>query len=145
MTTLFFIFGVFVIMHEIRIIFNPGKEYELYRKFKDDKGFLTDDNTPKDEKTGGCIYAFFNIFYLGWVIIGSLMASQYLSFLWILAIGIFSFLTNKLYEKLNINGGKLHMFNKRVDALACALIALEIVFVHFHEFSIFNYLFGLIG
>jgi hypothetical protein len=144
MTTLFFIFGVLVILYEFNTFLDPRKGYKTLKNIEENKEFFTDENVPKDLRNQGCIFAFFHIGYAIWGILGLVMASQWVLFSWIFAIGISASILGKIFKKLRIDGSSLHMSIRRIDGIACSLIALEIVLVHFHEFSIFNYLVALL-
>ena len=145
MTTLFFIVGILFAIYEFNAFLNPRRELEVMRKIKKDKNYFSSDNgnVSKDERNMGCVIAFIHIFYFLWGIIGVSVSSQWKLFALLLLIGIFRGLLVKIYIKLKLDGGPVDLFTKRIDSIACCAIILEIIFVHFHEFSIMNYISSL--
>jgi hypothetical protein len=139
MTTLFFLFGIFVIMNELQIFINPGFRLKMLNNLKQ-KDFFKSDEFSKEDKSLGCIYAFFNIFYFIWGAIGLFASYQWKLFLVFFVIGIVTMLASKAFEKFGIYGSKIHLFTLRIDAIICIITTVEISFVHFHGFSIINYL-----
>ncbi len=145
MTTLFFIVGILFAIYEFNVFLNPRRELEVMWKIKKDKNYFSSDNgnVSKDERNMGCVIAFIHIFYFLWGIIGVSVSSQWKLFALLLLIGIFRGLLGKIYIKLKLDGGSVDLFTKRIDSISCCVIILEIIFVHFHEFSIMNYISSL--
>lgn len=145
MTALFFIVGILFAIYEFNVFLNPRRELEVMRKIKKDKNYFSSDNgnVSKDERNMGCVIAFIHIFYFLWAIIGVSVSSQWKLFSLLLLISIFRGLLGKIYIKLKLDGGPVDLFTKRIDSISCCVIILEIVLVHFHEFSIMNYISSL--
>ena len=145
MTTLFFVLGIVFIVYELSVLKNPSAEAKVIDKLRKDKDYFSSDNlkVTKDERNKGCIIVFAQMFYFVWSILGILMATQWKSFALIFAVSIIAGLLSKIYQKLNLYGKPLHLFTKRVDSLVCIFLIVEIVWLHFRDFSILNYLFGI--
>jgi len=143
MTTLFFVLGIVFILYELSVFKNPSTEAKVIDKIRKDKDYFSSDNleVTKDERNKGCIIVFAQMFYFVWSILGILMATQWKSFAFIFVVSIIAGFLSKIYQKLNLYGKPLHLFTKRIDALVCILLIVDIVLVHFRDFSILNYLF----
>jgi uncharacterized ion transporter superfamily protein YfcC len=143
MTTLFFVLGIVFIVYELSVLKNPSAEAKVIDKLRKDKDYFSSDNleVTKDERNKGCIIVFAQMFYFVWSILGILMATQWKSFVFIFVVSIIAGFLSKIYQKLNLYGKPLHLFTKRIDALVCILLIVDIVLVHFRDFSILNYLF----
>jgi hypothetical protein len=145
MTALFFIIGILFAIYEFNTFLNPRRELEFIRKIKKDKNYFSSDNenVSKDERNRGCVIAFIHIFYFLWGIIGIAAASQWKLFALLLLIGIVRGLLGKIYMKFKLDGGPVDLFTKSIDSISCCVIIFEIILVHFHEFSIMNYISSL--
>ena len=145
MTILFFIVGILFAIYEFSVFLNPSKELDVMRKITADKNYFSSDNenVSKDERNKGCVIAFIHIFYFLWGIIGITVASQWKLFALLLLIGIVRGLLGKVYKKLKLDGGPVDLFTKSIDSISCCVIIFEIILVHFHEFSIINYISSL--
>jgi uncharacterized ion transporter superfamily protein YfcC len=145
MTTLFFVLGIVFIVYELSVLKNPSTEAKFIDKLRKDKDYFSSDNlkVTKDERNKGCIIVFSQMFYFVWSILGILMATQWKSFAFIFAVSIIAGLLSKIYQKLDLYGKPLHLFTKRIDSLVCIILIVDIVWLHFREFSILNYLFGI--
>ena len=145
MTTLFFVLGALFFIYEFSIFLNPSKEANFIKKIREDKNYFDKDNpnVTKDERNSGCIIAFVQIFYFIWNILGLLMATQWKNFLYLFVFSVIVALVSKIYHKTGLYGKELHLLTKRFDTLVCMLLISEILMVHFHEFSIINYISSL--
>lgn len=145
MTTLFFTLGILFVIYELSVFRNPSIEAKFIDKIRKDKDYFSSDNpnVTQQERNQGCIIVFIQMFYFLWTILGMLISTQWKTFLFIFIVSLVTGLTSKIYQKLKLYGKAIHLFTKRIDALFCIILILEIVLVHFHDFSIINYLLSI--
>jgi len=146
MTTLFFALGILFVIYELSVFRNPSIEAKFIDKIRKDKDYFSSDNpnVTQQERNQGCIIVFIQMFYFLWTILGMLISTQWKTFLFIFIVSLVAGLTSKIYQKLKLYGKAIHLFTKRIDALFCIILMLEIVLVHFHDFSIINYLLSIV-
>lgn len=130
MTSLFFFLAVFFFFYELNVAYNPRRINQRINDIQK-KEFFSSDETPKDEKLNGCLFALGNMLYMIWSMLGLAFSSQWLPFLLLFIIGMVSGLTNKAFKLKGWENSKVALGLRSLDSLACAFIIFDIFMTHF--------------
>jgi hypothetical protein len=132
MTSLFFFLAIVFFFYEFTTFLNPQKEVDRLKKFTS-KEYLEDKEKPKSETLNGCLFVSLHISYMLWTFIGLAFASQWISFLILVVIGLVSGITSSILKRFKLDNSKLRLGIKIIDGLVCAAIIADIYLVHFHN------------
>jgi len=128
MTSIFFILAVFFLFYEIGVALKPAKVNLRLKQLMDKDKFK---EAKTEDKIGGCLFAFVQIFYLIWTVLGLAFSFQWISFALLFAIGLVSGLFNKAFRMKKIEDSKVALGLRTIDALLCAFIIFDIFMTHF--------------
>ena len=132
MTSLFFFLAIVFFFYEFTTFLNPQKEVDRLKKFTS-KEYLEDKEKPKSETLNGCLFVSLHISYMLWTFIGLAFASQWISFLILVVIGLVSGITSSILKRFKLDNSKLRLGIKIIDGLVCSAIIADIYLVHFHN------------
>jgi hypothetical protein len=134
MTSLFFFLAIVFFFYEFTTFLNPQKEVDRLKKFTS-KEYLEDKEKPNSDVVNGCLFVTLHISYLLWAFIGLAFASQWVSFLILVVIGLISGVTSSILKRFKLEYSKLRIGIKIVDGLICATVIADIFLVHFNNTS----------
>lgn len=132
MTSLFFFLAIVFFFHEFSTFISPQKEVDRLTKFKS-KEYLEDKEKPKSDTLNGFLFVLLHMGYLLWTFIGLAFATQWVSFLILVIIGLISGITTKLFKRFKLENSKLRLGIKIIDGLVCATVIADIFLVHFNN------------
>jgi uncharacterized membrane protein YbaN (DUF454 family) len=130
MTTIFFLLAIIFFLYELSGFYNPRRSSEHLKNLKK-KDFFTSDEIQRDAKLNGCAYAFVNMFYMFWTILGLAFSTQWLSFGILFGLGIVFGMLQKALSMKNLEDSRFSLFLRSVDCLICATVIADIFMVHF--------------
>lgn len=132
MTSLFFIISILFMFHEIGNALNPSKAVKFLRNAKN-KDFYKSNEVETSEKLGGCWFAFVQLFYFAWGILGLAFSHQWISFGLLFIIGIIAGLVQKGFRIKELDESRAALFLRRIDSIICSIILLDIFMCHFRS------------
>lgn len=132
MTSLFFFLAIVFFFHEFSTFISPQKEVDRLTKFTS-KEYLENKEKPKSDTLNGCLFVLLHMGYLLWAFIGLAFATQWVSFLILVIIGLISGITTKLFKQFKLENSKLRLGIKIIDGLVCATVIADIFLVHFNN------------
>jgi hypothetical protein len=132
MTSLFFFLAIVFFFYEFHVFINPKKDADRLTKFTS-KEFLEDKEKPKSETLNGCLFVLLHMGYLLWTFIGLAFATQWVSFLILVIIGITAGITSTILKRFKLENSKFRLGIKIIDGLVCATIIADIFLVHFNN------------
>ena len=132
MTSLFFFLAIVFFFYEFSVFINPQKDVDRINKLTS-KEYLEDKEKPKSEKLNGCLFVFLQLGYLLWTFIGLAFATQWVSFLILVIIGLTAGITSTILKRFKLENSKFRLGIKIIDGLVCATIIADIFLVHFNN------------
>jgi hypothetical protein len=134
MTSLFFFLGVLYFLYEFTVFISPQKEVDRLKKFTS-KEFLEDKEKPKSESMNGCLFVTLHMTYMLWTFIGLAFASQWVSFLILVCMGLITGIASNILKRFKLEYSILRKGVKVIDALVCGTVIADIFLVHFNNTS----------
>lgn len=132
MTSLFFFLGVLYFLYEFTVFISPQKEVDRLKKFTS-KEYLEDKEKPNKEVLNGCLFVTMHMSYLIWTFIGLAFATQWVSFLILVCMGLISGVTSTILKRFKLEYSIIRKGIKIIDALVCATVIADIFLVHFNN------------
>ena len=134
MTSLFFFLAIVFFFYEFTTFLNPQKEVDRLKKFTS-KEFLEDKEKPKSDALNGCLFVTLHMTYILWTFIGLAFASQWISFLILVVMGLVSGIASNILKRFKLEYSILRKGVKVIDALVCGTVIADIFLVHFNNTS----------
>jgi hypothetical protein len=132
MTSLFFFLAIVFFFYEFSVFINPQKDVDRINKLTS-KEYIEDKERPKSETLNGCLFVLLQLGYLLWTFIGLAFATQWISFLILVAIGLIAGISSTLLKRFKLENSKIRVAVKIIDGLVCATIIADIFLVHFNN------------
>jgi hypothetical protein len=132
MTSLFFFLAIVFFFYEFTTFLNPRKEIDRLKKYSS-KEFLEDKEKPKSESMNGCLFVTLHMTYLLWTFIGLAFATQWVSFLILVCMGLITGVISTILKRFKLEYSILRKGVKVIDALVCGTVIADIFLVHFNN------------
>ena len=132
MTSLFFFLAIVFFFYEFNVFISPQKDADRITKLTS-KEFLEDKDKPKSDSLNGCLFVLLHMGYLLWTFIGLAFATQWISFLILVIIGLTAGITSTILKRFKLENSKFRLAIKIIDGLVCATIIADIFLVHFNN------------
>jgi hypothetical protein len=132
MTSLFFFLAIVFFFYEFSVFINPQKDVDRINKLTS-KEYLENKDKPKSETLNGCLFVLLHLGYLLWTFIGLAFATQWVSFLILVIIGLTAGITSTILKRFKLENSKFRLGIKIIDGLVCATIIADIFLVHFNN------------
>ena len=124
MTTVFFLLTILLLLYEVYGVLNTRSLYEFKKTVADKSSFAEDKST-------GCLYLFIILPYFFWGVLGVALSDQWISFVILFAIGIVTSIISNGLKRIGHPDGVVKMLWLKIDALASAIMLVDIFMVHF--------------
>ena len=130
MTTLFFILLIIPLLYEIRNIQEPELKRRDSENLKEYSRQQKDLAIPKGDKVKFPSVSILELLYALMTILGCLLASQWLLFIWLFILGALI----SLFKKISTTTLYIDTLT-RIDAAASSILILYIILNHFHHLN----------
>lgn len=140
MAHLFYLLGVFFLLHEINISRYPkkyldklravGKKEENEEGYEDGKRMVGNFSDMSDKEKGIVRLAFLSLFYFVWLVIGVAFSGQWIVFTGLIAFGLMiSFIRRRFYKNNTRKSISIIKFDAFVSSVTLAFLVIN----HFHH------------
>ncbi len=126
MTTLFFLLAILFLLYEVYGVINTRSLYEFKKSVADKSKF-----NSEEDRSSGCLYLFLILPYFIWGVLGVALSDQWISFVILFAIGIVTSIISNGLKRIGHPDGVAKMLWLKIDALASAIMLVDIFMVHF--------------
>jgi hypothetical protein len=132
MTSLFFLLAIVFFLYEFGTIINPYKDVEKINRYGDNEYWKDKDNI-KERAKEGCSYMLMHLAYMAWTFIGLAFATQWVSFLILILVGLVAGLVSGLLKRFKLESSRIRIAFKIMDGIICSAIIADIFLVHFQN------------